>query len=111
MSTRSIVRELAKPENRYYDLPSDDHVEGRGRGDWLEILDACLDAHDKIDNEDFAGAWVNNRTDYWFPGLSTLKGYGLLEKTDTTRAGQRAYWKLKDPDGVREVLKELNVRD
>ncbi|MFB6216523.1 MAG: hypothetical protein ABEJ72_06100, partial [Candidatus Aenigmatarchaeota archaeon] len=44
------------------------------------------------------------------PGLSVLASYDLLEKQETTRAGQRAYWKLKDPEGVRRALQELGVR-
>lgn len=59
MNGFSKVMELADSENRYYDIPSDDHIEGQGKGDWLKILAACVEAHDEFD-DGFAGAWVND---------------------------------------------------
>ena len=111
MSGYSAVMELAKQENRYYKLPDEPHIENedRWRGDWLEVLSACLRTHDEINEDEFAGAWVHDRTTNWFPGLNVLESYGLLEKQATTRAGQRAYWTLEDPEGVRKGLKELGV--
>ncbi len=113
MSVYSAVMELAKPENRYYELPDNDHIENEdhGQGDWLEVLNTCIDTYEAGSSDDFAGAWVHDRTSNWFPGLSTLESYGLLEKQATTRAGQRAYWELRDLKETRKALEELGVRE
>jgi hypothetical protein len=64
---------------------------------------------------EFASSWVanklraENKVEKWFLGLRTLVKYGILEKTETVRAGRRAYYRMPDPEGVKRALDELGI--
>lgn len=70
---------------------------------WLDVVKDCYEMTQKTN--EFAGAWIANKG--WFPSLRTLVKYGILEKTDTSRGGRRAYYIMPDRDGVGKALKEL----
>lgn len=71
--------------------------------DWLTVVKSCYEVSEKT--KEFAGSWIANKG--WFPSLRTLAKYGIVEKTDTTRGGRRAYYIMPDRDGVRKALKKL----
>ncbi len=71
--------------------------------DWLFVVKNCYELSEKI--KEFAGSWVAKKG--WFPSLRTLAKYGIVEKTETTRSGRRAYYIMPDRDGVGKALKEL----
>ncbi len=77
---------------------------------WLQIVKAALGLSKKY-NGGFAGSWVLNKVKEsgikWFPGLRKLSSCGILERTDTSRGGRRAYYIMPDPGGVEEALREL----
>jgi len=79
---------------------------------WVAILKACLVEAERTDGE-FAGAWVLEEVKKfgvdWFPNLRPLVAYGVLTKTGTSRAGRRAYYVMRDPDGVRNALREKGL--
>jgi hypothetical protein len=83
----------------------------RERPDWLPIVEACLEESRDTKGGEFAGAWVLWRAKKsgitWFPNLRLLVSYGVLNHTDTTRGGRRAYYTMPDPDGVESALREL----
>ncbi len=57
---------------------------------------------------EFAGSWVLQDLGSWLPGLRTLRAAGILEKAgESTRGGNRAYYRMPDRDGVRRALDEL----
>ncbi len=57
---------------------------------------------------EFAGAWVLRDLGSWLPGLRTLRAAGILEKSGpSTRSGNRAYYRMRDREGVRRALAEL----
>lgn len=58
---------------------------------------------------EFAGAWVLKDLGSWLPNLRLLVRYGILEKTDLTRGGNRAYYRMPDMEGVRRALEELGT--
>jgi len=87
----------------------------RERPEWLPVLDAacsCAREAEQYGGE-FAGARVITelaRTTgvRWLPGLRTLVSFGLLEKSgDTVRGGRRAYYRMPDPIGVEQALREV----
>jgi len=65
---------------------------------------------------EFAGSWVlkemaqQTGKPAWRPGLRRLAAFGLIEKTDTTRGGRRAYYRMQDRQGVEEALAELQTK-
>ena len=81
----------------------------RDHPDWLDVLRACLTEANRTKGE-FAGAWVLNEAKKhgraWFPNLRPLVSYGLLERTDVTRGGRRAYYIFRDINGVNSALLE-----
>jgi len=90
----------------------------RERPEWLPVLDAacsCARVAEPYGGE-FAGAWVIDelaRTTgvRWLPGLRTLVSFGLLEKSgETVRGGRRAYYRMPDPGGVAQALREVRER-
>jgi hypothetical protein len=57
---------------------------------------------------EFAGAWVVQELGRWLPGLRTLRAAGIIEKSgDSTRGGNRSYYRMPDRDGVRQALMDL----
>jgi hypothetical protein len=93
---------------------------GREQPGWIPAVRASLvlarrAAKDSNNlGHEFAGAWVLDELqrrvskDAWFPNLRTLVSYGVLEKSgESTRGGQRAYYRMPDPDGVSRALSDL----
>ena len=93
---------------------------GREEPRWIPAMRASLvlarrsatDTHNT--SHEFAGAWVLDElqrrvsNDAWFPNLRILVSYGVLEKSgESTRGGQRAYYRMPDPDGVSRALSDL----
>jgi hypothetical protein len=78
---------------------------------WLPVVRAAFEravAAQPYGGE-FAGAWVLRELGSWLPNLRLLVRYGILEKTDLTRGGNRAYYRMPDMAGVRQALLELNA--
>ena len=80
---------------------------------WLPVVKACLSEAKKVKG-DFAGSWVlqevKKQSDIaWFPNLRILVSYGILKRTDVTRAGRRAYYLMSDIEGVERALSELKI--
>lgn len=102
MSGYKATMRLAEEQPHYEISPP----HGDGQGDWLDVVRACLECYDRLDEgSEFAGAWVS--VDGWFPGLSTLTKYEILEKGESARGGSRRYYTIPDPDGVKNALTEL----
>ena len=87
------------------------------RPDWIPVLRAAHTQAQKTEpfGGRFAGSWVLDElarqtgTKAWRPGLRLLVAWGLLEKAgDSTRGGRRAYYRMPDPNGVNEALRELD---
>ncbi|MBV8528018.1 MAG: hypothetical protein JOZ75_06865 [Candidatus Dormibacteraeota bacterium] len=83
---------------------------------WLPAVRAAL-AVAGWSGDDFAGAWIltelqrmhASRT--WYPNFRRLVTFGILEKAgDSTRGGQRAYYRMPDAAGVRRGLEEIERR-
>ena len=81
---------------------------------WLPIVEACLEEAKRCEGE-FAGAWIlenlKKKGISWFPNLRTLVSYGILQKTDVTRGGRRAYYIMPDIEGVEVALNEIRKFD
>jgi hypothetical protein len=92
--------------------------------DWIPIVRSCLRLARRTGETGFAGRWVLNdlrnegrwaglvregTKQLWFPGLTMLVRYGILQHRLTTRAGRRAYYTMVDPDGVESALSELGL--
>ena len=77
--------------------------------EWFPVVRACL-SEAKRCRGDFAGSWVLHEALKagvdWFPNLRPLVSAGILQRTDVTRGGRRAYYLMRDPNGVEEALKE-----
>jgi hypothetical protein len=56
----------------------------------------------------FAGKWVNDRTGDR-ASLKPLVSWDLLTKTGTSRGGSRAYYRMRDHDGVGRALSDLGL--
>jgi hypothetical protein len=85
--------------------------------EWLPVVGAALQrarANERFGGE-FAGSWVlkdlqASGTLSWLPNLRFLVAYGIAEKSgESTRGGQRAYYRLPDPDGIERALEELGA--
>ncbi len=78
---------------------------------WLPVVRAAFEraVASKPYGGEFAGAWVLRELGSWVPNLRLLVRYGILEKTDLTRGGNRAYYRMLDIDGVRQALSELDA--
>lgn len=76
---------------------------------WLDVVAACIVEANRCKGE-FAGAWALNEAKksgrIWFPNLRPLVSYGILQRTDVTRGGRRAYYVMLDIPGVDMALKE-----
>ena len=89
------------------------------RPDWIPVLRAAYVQAMKTQSFGgrFAGSWVLAELSEltgdreWRPGLRVLVAHGLLEKDgDSTRGGRRAYYRMPDPEGVEQALRELDAR-
>ncbi len=83
-------------------------------GRWLLTVRAALRVYERIGGASFAGRWVLNELKrsgedrWWRPGLHPLVRAGILRKEgESTRGGDRAYYVLIDPEGVRSGLARL----
>lgn len=83
--------------------------------EWLPIVEICLGKAKSIAG-DFAGAWVLKefkkrgltwKGKSWFPNLRILVSYRILQRTDVSRGGRRAYYLMSDIEGVEKALREL----
>lgn len=80
---------------------------------WLDVIEECLYAADAAQrfNGEFPGARVwralREKNKHPFPNLKPLVTYGILEKTESSRGGRRAYYAMPDRDGVRRALADL----
>lgn len=79
---------------------------------WLPAVRAAVSVAERVGDE-FAGAWIFSelqRSDAertWYPNFRRLVTFGILEKVgDSTRGGQRAYYRIVDVAGVRRGLEE-----
>ena len=93
---------------------------GREQPSWIPAIQASLvlarrsTKDSRNTTHEFAGAWVLDELqrrvakDAWFPNLRILVSYGVLQKSgESTRGGQRAYYRMPDPDGVSRALSDL----
>ena len=80
--------------------------------DRLLVVRACVTLAERTRGE-FAGAWVFREARslgvQWFPNLRSLASYGILQRTDVSRGGRRAYYIMQDIDGVNAALKEFQT--
>lgn len=76
------------------------------------IVTACVNLAQQTQG-DFAGAWVLQEAQKsgveWFPNLRSLASYGILQRTDVTRGGRRAYYMMPDIEGVKAALGEFTI--
>jgi len=83
---------------------------------WLPAVRAALALSNRVGGE-FAGAWILSELQRehaprtWYPNFRRLVTFGILDKVgDSTRGGQRAYYRIADIAGVRRGLEELDRR-
>lgn len=88
------------------------------------LLRAACEQARKCEPGDFAGSWVLRELQQlsgrsgpvltgdpaWRPGLRRLSAYGLIEKTDTSRGGRRAYYRMPDREAVEQALAEIEAK-
>ena len=79
----------------------------REKPGWIPVIRSVY--KEAGQTKEFAGAWVLKRLGEWAPSLRTLAARGVLEKTETARGGQRAYYEMPDRAGVERALKELGA--
>jgi hypothetical protein len=76
------------------------------------VVSACVNLAEQT-RGDFAGAWVLREAQKsgvaWFPNLRSLASYGIIQRTDVTRGGRRAYYLMPDIAGVKAALGEFTV--
>jgi hypothetical protein len=75
---------------------------------WLPIIRGCYEFARESGNH-FSGKWISNKVGGWFPGLRRLVTLGILEKEYSNASGRKAYYRVKDLDGVGSALHELGV--
>ena len=75
--------------------------------EWIRVVLACYETAKESD--EFAGTWAVRRLGDWNPSLRPLSLRGILVKTDTSRGGKRAYYRMPERDGVEKALSELSV--
>jgi hypothetical protein len=77
---------------------------------WFQVVRACVAEAEKTRGE-FAGTWALREAKKsgldWFPNLRPLVSYKILQRTDVTRGGRRAYYVMIDIEGVKAALTEL----
>lgn len=83
--------------------------------EWIPAVRAALALADR-GAEPFAGAWILQELEReraqraWYPNFRRLVTLGVLEKDGpSTRRGQRAYYRLRDPDAVRRALRAFDA--
>lgn len=63
---------------------------------------------------DLAGSWIFNRArtkipNFWIPNFKPFVTHSILIRVGGSRGGQRAYYRLADPEGTKRALIELGV--
>lgn len=86
-----------------------------GEPEWIPAVRAALALADR-GAEPFAGAWILQELEReqaqrtWYPNFRRLVTLGVLEKDGrSTRQGQRAYYRVRDPAAVRRALASLDA--
>jgi hypothetical protein len=74
--------------------------------DWLDVVKGCYEEAKRLDGRSFSGSMIVARVG-WFPGLTKLERYGILERDDTLSDKTEIWWIVPDIDGVRRALREL----
>jgi hypothetical protein len=80
---------------------------------WLRVVRAAYEVSRRIDGSAFAGSWVLSELQRSGdldprPGLQVLQRFGIVQKEgESTRGGNRAYYRMPDPAGVAEALNRL----
>jgi hypothetical protein len=99
----AAVMKLAK------ERPISDPTEWNQNGiDWLAVVKGCYEESQSSNGGQFAGAWVQSRVNFSFPGLRFLTKNRLIVKVgDTVRTGTKAYYIMPDMEGVARALNEL----
>jgi hypothetical protein len=83
------------------------HPTGSGSVDWMNVVVACYEEASRRPTVSFPGSRIVKRTG-WIPGLTMLARFGILEKDgESSRGGDRAYWRMQDLGGCGEALREL----
>lgn len=87
-----------------------------GEPEWIPAVRAALALADR-GAEPFAGAWILQELERqqaqraWYPNFRRLVTVGVFEKDgSSTRQGQRAYYRLRDPDAVRRALHSVDAK-
>lgn len=93
-----LIKELGESDKKY----------------WIDVIGICLKEHIRT-RGDFAGSWVFNemkkRGMKGFNNLRPLSSRSIIEKTDNSRKGRRAYYKIPDLEGVELALREVSYDD
>jgi hypothetical protein len=85
-----------------------DHILGQLEHDHLRLLRVCRD-YPKDGNGTFCGRWIKSHCEHegvpfhqgWLRKLANLD---LLEREDSSRGGNRRYYRIKDAALIQEVL-------
>lgn len=90
------------------------------RPDWIPVLRAACATAKQAEPYTglFAGKYVLDElrkqtgVAEWRPNLRLIASYGLLEKVgESTRGGNRAYYRMPDREGVEQALAILESRE
>src|ERR1700680_849040 len=83
---------------------------------WIPAVRAALRLAQRSTGE-FAGAWIlaelqrQGASRTWYPNFRRLVTFDILEKAgDSTRRGQRTYYRIRDIEGVQSGLAEYESR-
>jgi hypothetical protein len=76
------------------------------RPDFLEAVKGC---YEEPEGREFAGKWIVKRLTRGPTSLGPLARRGILESVRTRRGGRRAYYRVRDREGVGRALRELDL--
>ena len=78
------------------------------RDSWLRIVRACCELTNRSGHARFAKRWLGGQFATARFSLRRLCAHRILEKDGVVvRGGRRAYWRMRDPEGVGQALSEL----
>jgi len=81
----------------------------------LAAVAASVELADQLGlTTDLASSWIFDRArtkipDFWIPNFKPFVTHGILIRVGGSRVGQRAYYRLVDPEGTKRALIELGV--
>lgn len=80
--------------------------------EWKPVIESALEMAKTVHNGGFAGTWILDRAKKrgipWVPNFKKLTAYGILIKDgESSRGGNRAYYKMPDVPGVEKALGEF----